>query len=217
MHHATGVLRVETAVLLAVDDDADILYMLRAIGETAGWTVLTAQDAESAMSILASRAVDLILLDYHMPGTDGLTLLRRIREDRPHLPVLVLTVDERQEVADTFLAEGATDFALKPVRVPDLVARIRLHLRLAASTAVTQGWDEGELPKGIHPATLAELVAVLKRSPTYRTLRELADEVGFAYQTVWRYVNFLEEHGAVTVRSDYGSIGRPTKMVAWKR
>lgn len=208
---------METAHLLAVDDDTDILYTLKAIGKAGGWQVATARDGVSALRHLETSRVDLLLLDYHMPQMDGLTLLGRIRTQWPELPVLVLTVDERQEIADTFLAEGATDFALKPVRAPDLIARIKLHLRLAATKSTAETWDRSDLPKGIHPATLSELVTVLKNAPSFLTARELSQRVGFAYQTVCRYINFLEEEGALVIRADYGTVGRPNKLVAWKR
>src|SRR5690625_7306692 len=73
---------------------------------------------------------DLVLLDYHMPDWDGMHTTEEIRKISKSVPIIILTVDERQEIADSFLEAGATDFALKPIRAPDLISRIRIHIKM---------------------------------------------------------------------------------------
>lgn len=205
------------ARILAVDDDVDILYTITAIGEAAGFHVDGASDGKEALRRLRDGGdYHLVLLDYHMPNIDGLTLLRHVREDFPNLPVLVLTVDEDEETANAFLDAGATDFALKPIKAPDLIARIRLHLRLAEAEQRLEGrvLDE-ELPKGIQRQTLDQVIAALREAAAFVSQQELADKTGFAYQTVCRYVSHLEDIGVVDVQLDYGKFGRPKKKVRW--
>lgn len=210
--------RVDETRILAVDDDADILYTVRAIGEAAGWHVDGASDGEEALRRLREEAdYDLVLLDYHMPNMDGLTLLRLMREDFPTLPVLVLTVDENEETANAFLDAGATDFALKPIKAPDLIARIRLHLRLAAAEQKLEQKVPGEeLPKGIQRQTLDAIVVALRENEDFISQQDLAAQTGFAYQTVCRYVSHLEDVGLLEIQLNYGKLGRPKKKVRWR-
>lgn len=204
--------------ILAVDDDADILYTIAAIGEAAGWHVDGASDGEEALRRLRDESgYDLVLLDYHMPNMDGLTLLGLVREDFPTLPVLVLTVDEDQETANAFLDAGATDFALKPIKAPDLIARIRLHLRLAAAEQrLDRRVPDEELPKGIQRQTLDAIIAALREADGFISQQDLAERTGFAYQTVCRYVSHLEDVNLLDVQLKYGKLGRPKKKVRWR-
>lgn len=209
---------IDDVRILAVDDDADILYTIGAIGEAAGWKVDGASDGEEALKRLQAREpYDLVLLDYHMPKMDGLTLLGRVRHAFPNMPVLVLTVDEDEETANAFLDAGATDFAVKPIKAPDLIARIRLHLRLAAAEQqLGQRLPDGELPKGIQRQTLDAIVTVLRKQDDFMSQQELAKQTGFAYQTVCRYVSHLEDVGLLEVQLNYGKLGRPKKKVRWR-
>ena len=75
--------------------------------------------------------------------------LKLLRKQSASVPIIVFTIDESQTVADTFLAAGASDFALKPIKAPDIVSRIRLHLRFAG-----QNRPEPALSKGISGGTL---------------------------------------------------------------
>ena len=116
--------------ILIMDDDPSVRYTLNEIFTFAGWEPVTYANGRAGMEGFLSHGADIILVDYHMPELDGLETVRLIREKDQQVPILVLTVDERQEIADRFLDAGATDFALKPVKAPDLIARVQLHKRL---------------------------------------------------------------------------------------
>ena len=107
--------------ILAVDDDNDILYTLGAIADLAGWKLHTATTGQEALLTYTTLSPDLIMVDYHMPGMDGVTLVRKIRALDGRVPIVILTVDDRHELAAQFRAAGASDFALKPVG-PDLIS-----------------------------------------------------------------------------------------------
>ncbi len=123
--------------LLVVDDDESNRQLLSRRLERRGYQVDAAADGEQALRVVVEQPVDLILLDLVMPGTDGLTVLRRVRERFPEaeLPVIVVTgLDSSRDVVDS-LAAGANDFVTKPVDFSVALARIRTQLSLKRSQA----------------------------------------------------------------------------------
>lgn len=118
-----------TSILVVEDDDLIRSVLIKALGG-AGYTPLEAIDAEGARKVLSTISdIDLVLLDIGLPDVDGLTLLREERERGFTAPVIILTA--RDSVANTVegLDSGANDYMVKPFRVPELLARIRLRLR----------------------------------------------------------------------------------------
>lgn len=120
-----------TAVILIVDDDRDLANMLAEFIGNEGFQVVAAADAASANEMLASRPVDLVILDVMLPGRSGFDVLREIRRSKPRLPVLMLTA--RGEAIDRILGLelGADDYLAKPFDPRELAARIRAILRRA--------------------------------------------------------------------------------------
>lgn len=113
--------------ILIADDEADITIMLRDFFESRGYEVITAGGGEEAIK-LSERQPDIILLDINMPGGDGITVCRRIR-DYVSCPILFLTA--RLEDADKVraFAAGGDDYVVKPFSVMELEARVAAHLR----------------------------------------------------------------------------------------
>ncbi len=121
--------------LLVVDDHRSIREPLAAYLRRQGFEVATAADGPSTRARLAERRFDLVVLDLMLPGEDGLSLCRHIR-DRFGTPIIMLTA--RAEFADRIagLDLGADDYVTKPFSVDELVARIRSVLRRAGPAAV---------------------------------------------------------------------------------
>lgn len=117
----------ETTVLV-VDDEQDIVELMRDFLEADGYNVLTACDAEAAREMLESHEIDCLLLDVMMPGQSGFDLLRVVREER-EVPVLFLSA--RQEDRDKIrgLALGADDYIVKSATPTEVVARVKAVLR----------------------------------------------------------------------------------------
>ncbi len=115
------------ACILIVDDELDIVNMLADFFSGKGYRILTASSGEKAIR-QAERKPDLILLDIQMPGMDGLTVCKRIR-DYISCPILFLTA--RIEDADKVkgFAAGGDDYIVKPFSLVELEARIKAHLR----------------------------------------------------------------------------------------
>ena len=193
--------------ILAIDDEQDILYTLAAIGTAVGWKVHTENNSLAAADKVAELRPNLILLDYHMPQQNGVVTVRKIREVDSRVPIIVLTIDGRQELADEFVAAGASDFATKPIKVPDLVARINVHLKLLAKQREAEG--RSIVSKGINAATLDLVRGFCQAQPDWFYVEDAARELGLAYQTTSRYLQYLHGEGQLQVENDYGKVGRP--------
>jgi DNA-binding response OmpR family regulator len=115
--------------LLLVEDDAMMGRAMRQGLGSAGFAVDWVKDGRTAELALANGVYDITVLDLGVPGKDGMTLLRELRERRDTLPVLVVTA--RDAVADRIagLNAGADDYVLKPFDLDELIARVRALLR----------------------------------------------------------------------------------------
>lgn len=118
-------------VLVVDDTPANLSLLLDALTE-AKHEVLVAESGRSALALLEHTTPDLVLLDLVMPGMDGITTCKRVRErsDCSDLPVLFMTaVDEPHQKLRAFEA-GALDYITKPVYPPEVLARVAAHLQL---------------------------------------------------------------------------------------
>ena len=116
------------AMILVVEDEADMNNLIRTHLEAEGHTIVQAFDGPSALALVEQRTPDLVILDWMLPGLDGLAVCRRIRQD--HLmPILMLTA--RAEEIDRVLGleVGADDYVVKPFGIRELMARVRALLR----------------------------------------------------------------------------------------
>lgn len=190
--------------ILIIDDDQDICLALKAIFEFQGWQVTCANRVRDGLRLLQNSRFHIVIIDYHMPEINGVQGVRLIREILPRIPILVLTIDNNQEVADQFLAAGANDFALKPIKAPDIISRIKLHIRLMRTAP-----KEEETVKGIVNSTLVLIRSHLKKQSDFITADDLAQELGMAYPTVYRYLKHLIDRNEVEVQTAYGKVGRP--------
>jgi DNA-binding response OmpR family regulator len=118
--------------ILVVDDEDTIREVVGRYLEYEGFKVCEAADGEAALAAYEKQPPDLIILDLMLPGVDGLTVLRRLRRDRPHVPVIMLTA--RGETNDRILGLdlGADDYVAKPFSPQELVSRVRAVLRRVA-------------------------------------------------------------------------------------
>ena len=121
------------ATILVVDDVPANLGLLFDALTQAGHRVLVAESGEGALAQLDHETPEIVLLDYMLPGMDGMEVCRRIKA-RPasaDVPVIFLTaVDELDEKVRA-LDAGAVDYVTKPIQTPEVLARVRTHLRVA--------------------------------------------------------------------------------------
>jgi len=198
---------MENIRILCIDDEEEIRCAMKAVFESQGWKGDFAADVEEGLNVLEKATPDIVIMDYHMPKIDGITGTRLIRKRLPKAPILIFTIEDNQEVADRFLEAGASDFAIKPLRAPDIIARIRLHIRMLE---IKPDDDSAFVEKGISSTTLRLISAFLSRA-NEATVEEIASGTGLAFQTVYRYIQYMQEKGTVTAAQSYGKIGRPKR------
>lgn len=205
--------------ILIMDDDPSLRYMLNEIFTFIGWEPVTYSNGREGITGFLTDGADIILVDYHMPEMDGLETVRVIREHNHQVPILVLTVDERQEIADRFLDAGATDFALKPVKAPDLIARVQLHKRLLDMTKADKSIStiqyDAFVTKGISNTTLSYIEEYLQTREHPSTVEDISQKLGLATPTVYRYMTYLIKEGKVQPLPSYQKVGRPKNRYHW--
>lgn len=122
--------------ILLVDDDPQLIKLVRVNLESVGNRVLVAMDAPSALETVSLEAPDLIILDIMLPGIDGYELCRRIREFSA-TPIIMLTAKVEDVDKVKGLKLGADDYLTKPFNVQELLARIEAVLRRSGSPEET--------------------------------------------------------------------------------
>jgi DNA-binding response OmpR family regulator len=121
--------------VLVVEDDDDIRGLVAFRLARAGVAVHQASDGESGLAAVAAIRPDVVLLDWMMPGIDGLEVCRRLRADpaTAGLPVVLLTARAREADAERGLAAGADAYVAKPFSQPELLEAIRTALAARGS------------------------------------------------------------------------------------
>jgi two-component system KDP operon response regulator KdpE len=131
-------------LVLAVDDEAGILRLIRLELAAQGFRVITASGGEEALRLVEEQRPDIILLDVIMPGMTGLEVLRAIRE-RWSIPVVMVTARDREIDKVRGLEMGADDYIVKPFGAEEMGARIRAVLRRAAGVDAEQIVSAGDV------------------------------------------------------------------------
>jgi two-component system OmpR family response regulator len=196
-----------SAHLLVVDDEPNIVELLSASLRFAGYDVSTAANGTEALKKAKEVNPDLVVLDVMMPGLDGFDVVRRLRAEDRHVPVLFLTARDAVEDKVKGLQTGGDDYVTKPFSLDELVARVRALLRrsghreeTAADAAVLRyadlelNEDSYEVFKSGQPVQLS-----LTEFKLLRCLLENAERVLSKAQilsAVWNY-DFAGDAGVV--------------------
>jgi two-component system response regulator MprA len=115
--------------VLVVDDDPNVVRVMKRGLTYAGYQVDEADTGEKALSTAWERTPDLVILDLMLPGVDGLEVCRRLRSGNAQLPILLLTARDRVPDRVAGLDAGADDYLVKPFAFDELLARVRALLR----------------------------------------------------------------------------------------
>jgi len=118
--------------ILVVDDDKEVVRLMRSYLEQSGYEVLVAYNGESAIHIMRRDNPDLVLLDLMLPDRDGWDVTRTVRNDPNlmHTPIIMLTARVSDTDKIVGLELGADDYVTKPYNPREVVARVRARLRV---------------------------------------------------------------------------------------
>lgn len=124
---------MKKARILFVDDEPDLVELVRHHLVREHYEVVTASDGEAGLAEARRKLPDLVILDLMLPGIDGLEVCRRLRADSrtEHIPIVMLTAKGEEADAVIGLAQGADDYVRKPFGMKELIARVATRLRAA--------------------------------------------------------------------------------------
>jgi DNA-binding response OmpR family regulator len=209
--------------VLVIDDEPALRHTLTRLIQTAGCQVTAVADGKEALERLANLSFDLVYLDIHLPGVNGLQVLREIRKQTPQLPVILLTGHGTLQSALEAIRLGATDYLLKPFDPEVLVARTRIILQEQAierrrreiEEQISSLQAELHLLKKPENATESFLSSIadpedrfLKRGPLILDLQAhrgtVGDQVLSIPPTAFEYLAILARHSPEVV--DYETL-----------
>lgn len=150
--------------ILVVDDDKNTRLLLKAVLESANYTVSVATDGLSALSVMDKEHIDLAIIDVMMPNMDGYELTKTLRESQNNLPILMISAKQLPVDKHKGFLVGTDDYMTKPIDDEEMLYRIKALLRRAKiasdhkifigdvvldydSLTVTRGDESVELPK----------------------------------------------------------------------
>ncbi len=171
--------------ILVVDDDREVVRLMRAYLEQAGYQVLMAYDGDTAVHMLRREKPDLMLLDLMLPDRDGWDITRLVRGDPAlaHIPIIMLTarVDDTGRIVG--LEMGADDYVTKPYNPREVVARVRARLRnLGAGSAQPEILRAGGIQMDIGRREVMVNDAPVTLPPTeFNLLHVLIKQAGYVF------------------------------------
>ena len=139
--------------ILVVDDEEDILELVRYNLDREGYTVVCAASGEAALKVAEGETVDLIILDLMLPGIDGLEVARRLRQNAAtrDIPIVMLTAKGEEADVVTGLELGADDYITKPFSPRILTARMKAVIRRRSGISESEGEVLTIRELSIHP------------------------------------------------------------------
>lgn len=169
--------------ILVVDDDKEVVRLMRAYLEQAGYEVLVAYDGETAVHTLRREKPDLLLLDLMLPGMDGWAITRLIRSDAnlATIPIIMLTarVDDTDKIVG--LEMGADDYVTKPYNPREVVARVKARLR-NLDTYQPQVLRVGTLEMDLGRREVKVNENLVELTPSeFNLLRVLMEQAGYVF------------------------------------
>jgi response regulator of citrate/malate metabolism len=218
--------------VLVVEDDPLLAQAHRELTErTPGFVVAgVAGCGSEALRAVATRAVDVVLLDINLPDMTGLDVCRALRARGSDVDVIAVTSARDLPTVRSAVSLGVTQYLLKPFTFATFREKLAAYAEYRRRTAVSGpvlAQDEVDaalsalhdhgpatLPKGLAHETLTAIVALLSASEGI-TSAHISDQVGISRATARRYLDYLSTQRLVTREPRYGGSGRPENVYRW--
>ncbi|MWA03960.1 response regulator [Actinomadura sp. LD22] len=213
--------------VLVVEDDPVAAEAHRSyVEQVAGFAVAgVVHSGADALRFCERTPVDVVLLDFYLPDTHGLTVCRALRAGGSEVDVIAVTSARDLAVIRSAVSVGVVQYLLKPFTFASLrdklVGYARYREQLVGTGEVTGQADvdgvlatlrtpgHRSLPKGMSGETLQAITEVLAGAPDGLSAAAAADLAGVSRVTARRYLEYLAENGLATRRPHYGQVGRP--------
>lgn len=220
---------MESIRVLIVEDDPMVMEInAEFITKLPGFELVgKAYNGKDAISLMEETHPNLVLLDYFLSDTNGLSLLQRMRKANNPIDVILLTANRDPRHVQAIFRSGVVDYIVKPFRFDrfkQALDRYRQNfhkfkenrpLEQADLDAIIrfeekQGTvDAEDLPKGLNDRTMQQILQFLDGQTEPLSSEAVATGTGLARVTVRRYLEYLEKKGAIVMDIQYGSVGRP--------
>jgi two-component system KDP operon response regulator KdpE len=165
-------------IALVIDDEPQIRRLLRVTLEANGYRVFDAATGQDGVAQAAQRRPDVVLLDLGLPDLEGVEVLKRLRE-WSKVPVIILSVRDREDDKVAALDAGADDYVTKPFNSAELLARMRAALRHAQPQGADAIFRTGELEVDLSARIVRRHGQEVKLTPNeYSLLRVLVTHAG---------------------------------------
>jgi len=211
--------------VIIVEDDPMVKMITEKFVSSTGEFKVEASfgDGEAAYEYISKGKGDLLILDMYLPGMDGLTLLKNLRENEIWIETIFVTAASNLEDIEKASQLGALDYLIKPFNFARLRSSFKKYLDKKETTYGKESLTQEDVDKiflgdkknvvtckGIHESTLKKIISILEedRSKEWST-KEVAERVDSSVVTVKKYLDYLTETGKVESTLHYKSVGRP--------
>lgn len=214
--------------VLVVEDDPMVAEIHQNfINSLEGFRVVAvAGDGQKALDLLDTLSIRLLILDIFLPGLDGLNALRKIREQKKNVDVIIVSASRDANTVNEAIQAGAFDYIVKPFVYDRLKASLESFRQMDSKLRKGSGdFDQSEidslfqvknrrnyqttLPKGLNPEMLKKVITLLKKSNCSLSAVETAEVLQVSRITARRYLEYLVASGKATMKREYQEIGRP--------
>lgn len=186
---------------LIVDDDTDILKVLKANLEFHGFNVITASSWSEGQKYIVNTRPDIIILDVMLPDGDGVEICKNIRKQYPGIPIIMLTAKDKISDKVLGLESGADDYIVKPFETLELIARMKACMRRTKTC-----YDETIKIKDLF-VNFKKRIVTVRDKEIFLTPKE--------YELL---CYFIKNKGSVISRSDIrNNLYKDTKIYSWSR
>jgi len=183
--------------ILIVDDSSFMRKMVRKLLEPKRFNVFEAKDGVSGLEILNNQEIHLVLLDYEMPGMDGITMIEQVKKDIQflELPIIMLSGNDHQDVVARALKNGASDFLKKPFATEELLLKCDLHVKDYINIQMIKLKEEA----------LENALEKTKRAEQHKAifLANMSHEIRTPLNAIMGFVSLLDEEEIDDIKKGY--------------